>query len=93
MGSNKKKDAEQEGKLRMAQVQALPEEIDDVIKMLSDVRFEVQDLDVLIELSKELREKRQQKFKNINFSYAATTLANAGLTENQIDEATKLEDN
>ena len=49
--------------------------------MLSDVRFEVQDLDVLIELSKELREKRIQKFQNKNFSYAST-LANAGVTEN-----------
>mmetsp|Transcript_29447 Transcript_29447/g.44605 ORF Transcript_29447/g.44605 Transcript_29447/m.44605 type:complete len:323 (-) Transcript_29447:44-1012(-) len=78
--SDKKKE-EQEGKLRMGQVRQLPEEIDDVIKMLTDVRFEVQDLDVLIELSKELREKRQTKFKNKNFSYAST-LANAGLTEN-----------
>lgn len=51
-GGEKKKEPEPEGKLRMNQVQSLPDDVDEVIKSLNETDFQVQDLDVLIELSK-----------------------------------------
>lgn len=52
------KEPEVEGKWKMHQVNALPDEVDDVIKTLSECDFTIQDLDVLIELSQQLKKKR-----------------------------------
>ena len=51
-GGSKKKDDEPEGKLRMGQVQTLPDEIDECIKFMQTTDYGVQDLDILVELSK-----------------------------------------
>jgi len=85
----KKKEPEPEGKLRMGQVQGLPDDVDDVLKTLSEIDFGIQDLDVLIELSKQLKTKRLRLFPDTSYVFS---LQNAGLSENQIDEAAKPEE-
>eukprot|EP00351_Strombidinopsis_sp_SopsisLIS2011_P004772 CAMPEP_0116872494 /NCGR_PEP_ID=MMETSP0463-20121206/3263_1 /TAXON_ID=181622 /ORGANISM="Strombidinopsis sp, Strain SopsisLIS2011" /LENGTH=49 /DNA_ID=CAMNT_0004512809 /DNA_START=1862 /DNA_END=2011 /DNA_ORIENTATION=+ len=42
----------------MNDVQALPDDVDMIIGQLKNVDFGIQDLDVLIELSKQLKYKR-----------------------------------
>jgi len=49
----------------------------------------VQELDILIELSKQLKTKRIQLFPDTSYVFS---LQNAGLSNDQIDEAAKPED-
>ena len=70
------------GKLRMNQVQTLPDDVDEVIEKLNDIDFGVQDLDVLIELSKQLKQKRLQLFPDQSYVFS---LQNAGISNAQID--------
>lgn len=58
-GTEKKKEPEPEGKLRPTQIPTLlSDDVDEVIKQLNEIDFGVQDLDVLIDLSKHLKTKR-----------------------------------
>ena len=43
---------EREGKLKMVEVQNLPEDVDMIVSNLKTLDFSIQDLDVLIELSR-----------------------------------------
>ena len=83
-GGVKVKEPEPEGKLRMGQVQSLPDDVDEVIKTLNEIDFGVQDLDILIELSKQLKTKRIQLFPDQSYVFS---LQNAGLSNDQIDKA------
>ena len=83
-GGEKKKEAEPDGKLKSAQVQALPDDVDGMIKELNGIDFGVQDLDILIELSKQLKTKRIQLFPDTSYVFS---LQNAGLNPDQIDKA------
>ena len=82
-GGEKKKDPEPEGKLKMGQVQALPDDVDGMIKELGEIDFGVQDLDILIELSKQLKSKRLQLFPDTSYVFS---LQNAGLNQDQIEK-------
>ena len=73
----------------MGAVQGLPDDVDDVLKTLSEIDFGIQELDVLIELSKQLKTKRLRLFPDTSYVFS---LQNAGLSENQIDEAAKPEE-
>ena len=55
-----------EGKWKMDRVNNLPDVVDDVINELDTCVYEAQDLDVLIELSKQLKEKRLAMFEEID---------------------------
>ena len=83
-GSDKTKEVEPEGKLKLGQVQALPDDVDGMIKELNEIDFGVQDLDILIELSKQLKTKRLQLFPDTSYVFS---LQNAGLNPDQIDKA------
>jgi hypothetical protein len=65
----------------MADVQNLPDDVDAIIGNLKTIDFAVQDLDVLIELSKQLKYKRLGLFPETNYMM---TLQEAGLTTEQI---------
>ena len=65
----------------MADVQNLPDDVDAIIGNLKTIDFAVQDLDVLIELSKQLKYKRLGLFPETNYVQA---LQEAGLTSEQI---------
>lgn len=69
-GGEKKKEAEPEGKLRQGQVQNLPDDVDEMIKMLNEIDFNVQDLEILIELSKQLKTKRLQLFPDQTYVFS-----------------------
>ena len=56
-----------EGKLKMAHVLTLPDDAEEVIGQLSRVDFGKQDLDILIALSKQLKQKRQQLFPDTSY--------------------------
>ena len=43
---------EREGKLKMVEVQNLPDDVDMIVSNLKTLDFSIQDLDVLIELSR-----------------------------------------
>lgn len=57
-GGEKKKEEEVQGRIRMTEAQNLPNNIDDVIKRLNEIDFGVQELEILIELSKTLKGHR-----------------------------------
>lgn len=78
---DKKKEEYIEGKLRMADVQGLPDEVDEILGSLGSMNFGVQDLDVLIELSKQLKNKRIKLFPDTSYVFS---LQNAGLSNDQI---------
>lgn len=65
----------------MADVQNLPDDVDAIIGNLKTIDFAVQDLDVLIELSKQLKYKRLGLFPETNYMLS---LQEAGLTTEQI---------
>ena len=74
----------------MPQVHNLPDEVDDVIKTLTECDFGIQDLDVLIELSQQLKKKRTILFPDQSYVFS---LQNAGgLTLDQIEDAANPED-
>ena len=87
-GGGKKKDDVPEGKLRLGQVQTLPDEIDECIKFMQTTDYGVQDLDILVELSKQLKAKRQLLFPDKQYLF---NLAEAGLTNDQIENVDKEE--
>ena len=74
-------DEGQEGVLRMAQVQNLPEDCEMIVGQLKTLDFGKQDLDVLIELSKQLKQKRIELFPDTNYQ---KSLQQAGPTPEQI---------
>lgn len=76
-GGGKKKDDVPEGKLRIGQVQTLPDEIDECIKFMQTTDYSVQDLVVLVELSRQLKAKRQLLFPDKQYLF---NLADAGLS-------------
>jgi len=51
-----------EGKLAKKDVQNLPDDVDEIAKTVTGMNFKEQDLDVLIELSKSLKQKRLEMF-------------------------------
>jgi hypothetical protein len=59
----------------------LPDDVDAIIGNLKTIDFAVQDLDVLIELSKQLKYKRLGLFPETNYMLS---LQEAGLTTEQI---------
>ena len=61
-GGSDKKIEEVEGKLKLTEVENLPDEVDDIIKQINEIDFQVQDLEVLIALSKTLKNKRLNLF-------------------------------
>ena len=67
----------------MADVQNLPDDVDAIIGNLKTIDFAVQDLDVLIELSKQLKYKRLGLFPETNYMQS---LQDAGLTTEQISK-------
>jgi hypothetical protein len=67
----------------MSDVQNLPDDVDAIIGNLKTIDFAVQDLDVLIELSKQLKYKRLGLFPETNYMQS---LQDAGLTTEQISK-------
>lgn len=63
--SNNNNNLDEPGKLRMNDVKNLPEDADQVIDQLKGVDLVMQDLDVLIELSKQLKTKREALFPDV----------------------------
>jgi len=55
-----------EGKLAKKDVQNLPDDVDEIAKTVTGMNFKEQDLDVLIELSKSLKQKRLEMFPDPN---------------------------
>ena len=74
-------DEAQEGVLKMVQVQNLPDDVEMIVGQLKTLDFSKQDLDVLIELSKQLRYKRLGLFPDTSYMQS---LQEAGLTPEQI---------
>ena len=83
-GGEKKKVEEPEGKLKIAEVENLPDEVDDIIKQINDIDFGVQDLDVLIALSKTLKTKRINLFPESQYAF---NLQETGLTNEEFEKA------
>lgn len=71
----------QEGVLKMIQVQNLPDDVEMIVGQLKTLDFSRQDLDVLIELSKQLKYKRLGLFPDTSYMQS---LQDAGLTPEQI---------
>ena len=74
-------DEEREGILKMVQVQNLPDDIDMIVGQMKTLDFSKQDLDVLIELSKQLKYKRLGLFPDTSYMQS---LQQAGLTPEQV---------
>jgi len=72
---------EREGTLKMIQVQNLPDDVDMIVGQLKTLDFGIQDLDVLIELSKQLKYKRLGLFPDTSYMQS---LQSAGLTTEQV---------
>ena len=72
---------QQEGVLKMVQVQNLPDDVEMIVGQLKTLDFSKQDLDVLIELSKQLKYKRLGLFPDTSYMQS---LQAAGLTPEQI---------
>ena len=66
-GGEKRKNDEPEGKLKQAEVENLPDDVDDIIKQVNEIDFQIQDLDVLIALSKTLKRKRIDLFPDSQY--------------------------
>lgn len=60
-------DDAQEGVLKMGQVQNLPDDVEMIVGQLKTLDFSKQDLDVLIELSKQLKYKRLGLFPDTSY--------------------------
>ena len=60
-------DEAQEGVLKMVQVQNLPDDVEMIVGQLKTLDFSKQDLDVLIELSKQLKYKRLGLFPDTSY--------------------------
>jgi len=65
----------------MAQVQNLPDDVEMIVGQLKTLDFGKQDLDVLVELSKQLKYKRLSLFPDTSYMQS---LQDAGLTPEQI---------
>lgn len=87
----KKKEEEVQGRIRLTEAQNLPNNIDDVIKRLNEIDFGVQELDILIELSKTLKGHRQKLFPETSFMF--TLGKESGLTQEEFEKAEQGEDN
>lgn len=74
-------DEAQEGVLKMVQVQNLPDDVEMIVGQLKTLDFSKQDLDVLIELSRQLKYKRLGLFQDTSYMQS---LQEAGLTPEQI---------
>ena len=74
-------DDAQEGVLKMGQVQNLPDDVEMIVGQLKTLDFSRQDLDVLIELSRQLKYKRIGLFPDTSYM---DSLQKAGLTPEQI---------
>ena len=85
MEGDKKKEDEPAGRIRVTEAQNLPNNIDDVIKRLQEIDFSVQELDVLIELSKTLKAKRANLFPETQFMF--TLGKETGLTQEEFERA------
>lgn len=72
---------EREGMLTLIQVQNLPEDVDMIVGQLKTLDFGIQDLDVLIDLAKNLKYKRMSLFPETNYMQS---LQQAGLSTEQI---------
>ena len=59
--------ADKEGKLKTSDVQNLPDDADAIVKIIKVLDFAKQDLDILIELSKQLKFKRLGLFPDTNY--------------------------
>jgi hypothetical protein len=55
----------------------MPDEVDEILSTLGEINFGVQDLDILIELSKQLKTRRLKLFPDTNYIFS---LQNAGLS-------------
>ena len=60
-------DEAQEGVLKLAQVQNLPDDVEMIVGQLKTLDFSKQDLDVLIELSRQLKYKRLSLFPDTSY--------------------------
>ena len=77
-GIEKKKEEHVEGKLRMQDCGNLPEDIEDILHHLEKIDFELQDLDILIELSRNLKNRRLKLFPDRDIGEWMQELQNAG---------------
>jgi len=66
-----------DGKLTSSEVQNFPDDVDEIVMKLKGLEFAKQDLEVLIELSKQLRFKRLSMFPETDY---LANLAAANLT-------------
>jgi len=62
-----KKDDDNDQKLKMHEVQQLPDDIDDIVMRLKIMNFDKQELEVLLALSENLQAKRQKLFPQISY--------------------------
>jgi len=69
--------------MKMIEVQNLPDDVDMIVNNLKTLDFSIQDLDVLIELSRQLKYKRISLFPDTSFML---TLEQAGLTPEKIQK-------
>lgn len=67
----------------MVEVQNLPDDVDMIVSQLKTLDFSIQDLDVLIELSRQLKYKRIGLFPDTSYML---TLEQAGLTPEKIQK-------
>jgi hypothetical protein len=68
-------------KLKINEVQSLPDDVDEIIGQLKDIDYAAQDLEVLIELAKQLKTKRTNLFPDTSYMYS---LQEAGIN-NDLD--------
>ena len=66
------------GKLKMHEVRDLSEDVDQIIGKLKGVDYGLQDLDVLIELAKQLKHKRLSLFPDTSNIMTNDNLGNFG---------------
>ena len=83
-GGVEEKEEVVEGKIKMNYVENLPDEVDEITKQINEINFGVQDLDVLIALSKSLKEKRLSLFPESQYAF---NLQETGLSQEEMERA------
>lgn len=81
-GGVEEKEEVVEGKLKMTDIDTMPDEVDEIIKKINEINFGVQDLDILIALSRTLKEKRLSLFPESQYAF---NLQETGLSQEEME--------